>query len=187
VIALSAEFFALWKYGRVGSPPAQIATAPAPSATPGTPPAPAPVELPVPEGWLDSPANESIVGTKLSLAGWALAKDGVARVEVRVGDRVHQARFGLPREDVAKEKPGFPDNPNGGFTFEGDFADLPPMRHDVVVVAVAKNGRESVIARRSLIPPAAMTQWKALLDERPALASRTFYFLMMTSGVTPGR
>ncbi|MBK6394211.1 MAG: hypothetical protein IPF73_05620 [Betaproteobacteria bacterium] len=60
------------------------------------------------------------------------------------------------------------------------------MRHDVVVVAVAKNGRESVIARRSLIPPAAMTQWKALLDERPALASRTFYFLMMTSGVTLG-
>lgn len=186
VALIGVEFFALWKYGRVGSPPAQVAAAPAPSATPGTPPAPAPVELPVPEGWLDSPANESIVGTKLSLAGWALAKDGIARVEVRVGDRVHQARFGLPREDVAKEKPGFPDNPNGGFTFEGDFADLPPMRHDVVVVAVAKNGRESVIARRSLIPPAAMTQWKALLDERPALASRTFYFLMMTSGVTLG-
>lgn len=187
VLALiGVEFFALWKYGRVGSPPAQVATAPTPSATPGTRPAAAPVELPAPEGWLDSPANESIVGTKLSLAGWALAKDGIARVEVRVGDRVHQARFGLPRQDVAKEKPGFPDNPNGGFRFEGDFADLPPMRHDVVVVAVAKNGRESVLARRSLIPPAAMTQWKALLDERPALAKQPFSFLMMTSGVGLG-
>ena len=187
VLALvGVEFFALWKYGRVGAPPAQIATAPAPSAAPGTLPAPAPVELPAPEGWLDSPANESIVGTKLSLAGWALSKDGIARVDVRVGDRTYPARFGLPREDVAKEKPGFPDNPNGGFTFEGDFADLPPMRHDVTVVAVAKNGRESVIARRSLIPPAAMTQWSSLLEERPALASRIFYYLMMTSGVSLG-
>ena len=182
VLALAGvEFFALWKYGRVNAPPAPVATAPAP----GTPAA-APVELPKPEGWLDSPENESIVGTKLALAGWALAKDGIARVEVRVGDRVHQARFGLPREDVAKEKPGFPDNPNGGFTFEGDFADLAPMRHDVTVVAIAKDGREAVLARRSLVPPAAMTQWKALLDERPQLASRIFYFLMMTSGVGLG-
>ena len=60
------------------------------------------------------------------------------------------------------------------------------MRHDVAVVAIAKNGRETVLARRSLIPPAAMTQWKALLDERPALARQPFYFLMMTSGVGIG-
>ena len=100
--------------------------------------------------------------------------------------RAYRARFGLPREDVAKEKPGFPDNPNGGFTFEGDFGDLAPMRHDLEVVAVGKNGREAVIARRSLIPPAAMNQWKALLDERPELADRKFYFLMMTSGVSLG-
>ena len=79
-----------------------------------------------------------------------------------------------------------PDNPKGGFEFERDFADLSPERHDVAVVAIAKNGRETVLARRSLIPPAAMTQWKALLDERPALASRAFYFLMMTSGATLG-
>ncbi|CAG1007692.1 hypothetical protein BURK1_03432 [Burkholderiales bacterium] len=176
VLALiGVEFFALYKYGRVGSPPATVATAPAPA-----------IELPAPEGWLDSPATESIVGTKVALAGWALAKDGIARVEVRVDDRVFEARYGLPREDVAKEKPGFPDNPNGGFTFEGDFADLAPMRHDIAVVAIARNGRNTVLARRSLIPPDAKTQWKALLDERPQLVSRRFYFLMMTSGVSLG-
>ena len=183
VLALiGVEFFALYKYGRAPSPTPVVATALAPIA-----PAPAPaVELPAPEGWLDTPANESIVGTRVALSGWALAKDGIARVEVRVDGRVFQARYGLPREDVATVKPGFPDNPKSGFTFEGDFADLTPMRHDIVVVAIAKNRRETVLARRSLVPTAAMTQWKALLDERPALASRKFFFLMMTSGVSLG-
>ena len=196
IVALAGvEFYAIHKYGRVGQmspsgPPAATApaTAPAP-ATPVTdalaPIAPLPA-APLPEGWLDEPAAESIVGTKIAMNGWALAKGGIARVEVRVDDRVFEARYGTAREDVAKVKPDFPDNPNGGFTFEGDFADLSPMRHDVTVVAIAKSGRETVLARRSLIPPAAMTQWKALLDERPALARQPFYFLMMTSGVGIG-
>jgi hypothetical protein len=188
VVALAGiEFYAIQKFGRVGAPPA----ANAPASTPVTAAlAPiAPGELAIaqpPEGWLDEPASEAIVGTKLKLAGWALAKDGIARVEVRVDERVYQARYGMPREDVAKVKPGFADNPNSGFAFEGDFADLSPMRHEIAVVAIGKGGRETVIARRSLIPPAAMTQWKPLLDERPQLASRQFYFLMMTSGVTLG-
>jgi hypothetical protein len=199
IVALAAvEFYAIQKYGRVGEPrPAPVASqAPAATQAPAAPPspvveaiapiAPAAAAAALPEGWLDSPERESIVGTKVSLAGWALAKDGIDRVEVRVDDRAYRARFGLPREDVAKEKPGFPDNPNGGFTFEGDFGDLAPMRHDLEVVAVAKNGREAVIARRSLIPPAAIKQWKALLDERPALAQQQFSFLMMTSGVGLG-
>ncbi|HET9337624.1 MAG TPA: hypothetical protein VFQ55_01370 [Casimicrobiaceae bacterium] len=186
IVALAGvEFYAVQKYGRVGAPPAQVATAPAPATT-GATPTVAPAALPAPEGWLDAPASESIVGTKLAMNGWALAQGGIARVEVRVDDRIYQARYGTAREDVAKVKPGFPDNPNGGFTFEGDFGDLSPMRHDVVVVAIAKNGREAVLARRSLIPPAAMTQWKALLDERPALARQPFSFLMMTSGVGLG-
>jgi len=197
ILALAAvEFYAIQKYGRVGAPrPAPVAaTAPAPPPTAAPSPVveaiapivPKAVELPAPEGWLDTPARESIVGTKVSLAGWALAKDGIDRVEVRVDDRTYRARFGLPRDDVAKEKPGFPDNPDGGFAFEGDFGDLAPMRHDIDVVAIAKSGRETVIARRSLIPPAAMHQWKALLDERPELAERRFYYLMMTSGVAQG-
>jgi hypothetical protein len=186
IVALAGvEFYAVQKYGRVGAPPAQVATAPAPATT-GATPTVAPAALPAPEGWLDAPASESIVGTKLAMNGWALAQGGIARVEVRVDDRIYQARYGTAREDVAKVKPGFPDNPNGGFTFEGDFGDLSPMRHDVVVVAIAKNGRETVLGRRSLIPPAATSQWKALLDERPALASRVFYYLMMTSGTTLG-
>jgi len=189
IVALAGvEFYAIQKYGRVGVPPTPVAAKPGAAGSPAAEAlAPiAPIALPVPEGWLDEPASESVVGTKLAMNGWALAKDGIKRVEIRVGDRVFEARYGTAREDVAKVKPGFPDNPNGGFTFEGNFADLSPMRHDVTVVAIGKNGREAVLGRRSLIPPAAMTQWKALLDERPALARQPFYFLMMTSGVGLG-
>jgi hypothetical protein len=195
IVALAGvEFYAIHKYGRVGSPPVATAPAAATAADAGksTPVADALAPIaklsppPAPEGWLDEPVSESVVATKLAMNGWALSNDGIARVEVRVDDRVFQAKYGTAREDVAKVKPGFPDNPNGGFTFEGDFADLAPMRHDVTVVAIAKNGRESVLGRRSLIPPAAMTQWKALLDERPALARQPFFFLMMTSGVGIG-
>jgi len=192
MVALAGvEFYALNKYGRAGAPPAPAtATAQVPAkSTPVTealaPIAPLP-EAPAPEGWLDEPVAESIVGNKLELHGWAVSKDGIARVEVRVGGRTYAAKYGDLREDVGKAKPGFPDNPNAGFAFQGDFADLSPMRHDVTVVAIAKNGRETVLARRSLIPPAALTQWKELLDERPKLASRAFYFLMMTSGSTLG-
>jgi len=99
IVALAGvEFYAIHKYGRVGQmspsgPPAATApaTAPAP-ATPVTdalaPIAPLPA-APLPEGWLDEPAAESIVGTKIAMNGWALAKGGIARVEVRVDDRVY--------------------------------------------------------------------------------------------------
>ena len=138
------------------------------------------------DGWLDEPYSESVVGTKLSMRGWALARDGIARVEVRIAGRAYKATYGIERGDVDKARPGYPDNPNGGFTFERDFPDLPPMHHEAAVAAISKNGTERILGRRSLIPPAAMTHWKALLDERPALASRVFYYLMMTSGVTLG-
>ena len=112
IVALAGvEFYAIQKYGRVGAPPASVA---AKSGTPAAAPAAealapiVPVALPAPEGWLDAPANESVVGTKLALTGWALAQGGVARVEVRVDDRVFQARYGTAREDVAKVEAGLP-------------------------------------------------------------------------------
>ncbi|HET9341205.1 MAG TPA: hypothetical protein VFQ55_19535, partial [Casimicrobiaceae bacterium] len=79
------------------------------------------------DGWLDEPYSESIVGTKLTMRGWALAPDGIARVEIRLDGRVYQARYGVQRDDVSAARPGYPDNPFGGFTFDGDFADLSPM------------------------------------------------------------
>ena len=53
-------------------------------------------------------------------------------------------------------KPGFPDSARAGFAFEGDFAHLSPQRHELTVVATNRAGVSTVLARRSLLPPAAM-------------------------------
>jgi hypothetical protein len=115
--------------------------------------------------------------------GWALDRAGIRRLEVRVDGTPYEARYGLPRPDVGKDKRGYPGSDNGGFEFRRDFAALAPTRHDVAVVAIANDGREAVLARKSLAPPTAMHRASALLDARPSLAAKPFTFLMMTSGV----
>ena len=137
-------------------------------------------------GSVDAPADEAIVDTSLRLSGWVLAREGIERVEVRVDGRPYAARYGIARPDVAAVKPGYPDSSAAGFEFSGDFAKLDPVRHAIAVVAIDRGGRETVLARKSLIPPQAMSLWSGLLDQHPALASRPFRFLMMTSGVGAG-
>jgi hypothetical protein len=45
---------------------------------------------------------------------------------------------------------------------------------------------ETVLARKSLLPSAAMHMWSGLLDTHPVLAHRHCSFLMLTSGATMG-
>ena len=66
-------------------------------------------------GWIDAPRDEGIVGPRVHITGWALATHGIARVEARLDGHVVRARYGLPRHDVAAVRPGYPDNPHGGF------------------------------------------------------------------------
>ena len=165
---------------------AAVAVPVAPVTAPAAQPTTAPPTAPTTIGWLDTPAAEAIVGTRIALSGWALDPAGIKGVDVRVDGKPYAATFGIARPDVAREKPGFPDSANAGFTFEGDFSDLSPQRHEIVVVATNRAGVSAVIARRSLVPPAAMHMWSALLDAHPALAAKQFSFLMMTSGATMG-
>lgn len=137
-------------------------------------------------GAVDAPAAEAVVGTSLHLAGWALDADGIRSVEVRIDGRPYQARYGIARSDVAAAKPGFPNSAAAGFEFDGDFSDLDPVRHTVSIVAINRLGRETILGTRSLIPPQAMSLWRSLLDDHPALATLRFRFLMMTSGVAAG-
>ena len=139
-----------------------------------------------PIGWVDVPAVEAVVDTRFTISGWALDADGIARVEVRVDGKPYAARYGIVRLDVAAAKPGYPDSAAAGFEFSADFANLDPVRHALSVVAIGRSGRETVLARKSLIPPQAMVLWSDLLERHPALAKRPFRFLMMTSGVASG-
>jgi hypothetical protein len=137
-------------------------------------------------GSVDAPTDEAIIDTMLRISGWALAPVRIERVEIRVDGHPYAARYGIARPDVAAIKPGYPNSSAAGFEFSGDFAKLDPVRHAINVVAIDRAGRETVLARKSLIPPQAMSLWSGLLDQRPALANRPFRFLMMTSGVTAG-
>ncbi len=160
--------------------------APAPTPVPAPTAAAAPVLPKETIGWVDAPADELIVGDTVAVNGWALDPAGIRGVEIRVGDRAYPARFGLPRPDVAAEKPGYPDGAANGFAFTGSIPDLTAQRHELAVVAIAKDGRETVLARKALVPPAARGMWSDLLAARPAHAAAPFSFLMMTSGLAAG-
>jgi hypothetical protein len=90
------ELYATEKYGPSGSPTA--------AALPS---------LAGMDGWLDEPFSETVIGTKLAMRGWALAPDGIARVEIRFDGKAYKAEYGLRRDDVNAARPGYPDNPLG--------------------------------------------------------------------------
>src|SRR4030095_6860133 len=117
-----------------------VGRAPEPAAPP-TAAAPAPVPPAVAVVvWVDSPSQEAVVGTRIAITGWALDPAGIRSVEVRVDGVAHAARYGIARPDVALVKPGFPDSAAAGFSFEGDFSDLSPQRHELAVVAINRAG-----------------------------------------------
>ncbi len=120
------------------------------------------------------------------MRGWALDRAGIRSVEVRIDGEPHAARYGLARPDVAALKPGYPAAANGGFAFDHDFAGVAAIRHEIAIVAVANDGRESQLGRRSLVPQAAMHRSSDLLDARPTRAKWPFTFLMMTSAAARG-
>src|SRR6266540_2381864 len=109
-----------------------------------------------PIGFIDTPLPEPIVERHLALAGWALAASGVHAVELRIDGLTYaSARLGLPRADVAAARPAYPNAPNAGFTFGGELTGLLPIRHELTVVAIARDRRETVLARRSVVSSAA--------------------------------
>ena len=184
IVALALALCGGALYAVFQGPAPEIAALPSAAA-----PAPLPTLNPVVAttiGSIDSPSAEAVVGSRIAITGWALDRAGVRSVEVRVDGVPHAARYGVARPDVALVKPGFPDSAAAGFTFEGDFSDLSPQRHELAVVATTGAGKSQVLGRRSLLPPAAMHMWSGLLDAHPFLAAQTFYFLMMTSGATMG-
>ncbi len=155
--------------------PARAATSAAPAPSAG------------PRGAIDAPTAEAIVGPRFVTSGWALDAAGMRSVEIRVDGKRFAAKYGLARPDVAVAAPGFPDAGTAGFEFEGDFSSYPAPpgvdRRQLSIVAIAKDGRESVLGTRNLIEPTALRRWRELDSD-----SRTppFYLLPATSGIHPG-
>ena len=108
-----------------------------------------------PIGWVDEPQSEGIVGPEIRVTGWALAASGINRVEIRLAGASFTARYGLPRHDVADVRPGYADNPNGGFEFAGSLAScVAPAnvdRRHLAIVAIANDGRQTLLGERTLV------------------------------------
>ena len=154
--------------------------------TAAVPSVPAPVRVAGPIGDLDAPAGDAIVGPRVTISGWTLDPAGVRGVEIRLDGRTFAAKVGIARPDVAKAKPEIPDNANSGFEFTGDFSAHPAPpgvdRRTLVIAAIAKDGRETVLGRRNLVEPAALARWAAFTPR----AAAPFYLLPALSGVDLG-
>jgi hypothetical protein len=137
-------------------------------------------------GAVDTPAEEAVIGTTMRVNGWALDPAGIRTVEIRVDGHPYPAHYGLPRADVAKEKPGYPDSAEPGFSFESDFGHLELARHEIAIVAVTRQGAETVLGRKSLLPPVALAQWQQLYASRHAEVAMPFFVLPGLSGVALG-
>lgn len=134
-------------------------------------------------GYVDAPAAEMIVGSAVSVSGWALDPAGIRGVEIRLDGKAYRARYGVARSDVMRIKPGYPDSGASGFFFQGDFSPLAAQRHELAIVAINRAGQETVLARKSLVPVAAREQWRALYRQREAGRSPAFYIVPALSGI----
>jgi hypothetical protein len=170
-VLASAEFYALWRARHVDAP---VATTPAKVTIEG------------PIGAIDTPAGEAMIGPRVKLTGWALDPAGIRSVEIRVDALRFAAAIGIARPDVAREKPGLPQSDRAGFDFVGDLSSHPAPagvdRRVLSVVAIAQDGRETVLGRKSALEPAALTRWRDLTsaDLTP------FHLLPALSGIPLG-
>ncbi len=183
VVAIGAgvEWYALARNEDARTAAVAVATTPAPA--PATAAAPVPAGL---QGDIDAPLGEAMIGPRVTLSGWALAPGGVRAVEIRLDGRAFATRIGIARPDVAQARPGMAGNANAGFEFTGDFSPYPAPagvdRRALTVVAVANDGSEKVLGRRSLVEPAALSRWAAFTPQQ----ATPFYLLPALSGLDLG-
>ena len=170
------------------APPA--ATASAPAAFPGAAAAPTARRSgraggPL-EGWLDEPADESVIGTKLDQNGWALAQGGIARVEMRVDGRPYAHATDTARRRRRKVKPGYPENPTAASRSR---ATSPICRRRATTSQSSHREERPRDGARAAQPDPAGGDGAMARTARRAAGARAqpFYFMMMTSGVGAGR
>jgi hypothetical protein len=175
------ELYALYASNRdhpaVPPPAAAAATAAPPGAAFSANATGAPV------GDVERPPTEGVVGPKIVVTGWATAPAGIKAVELRMEGRVFPAKLGVTRLDVVRIRPELGSRTDTGWEFIGDFTgDLPPAgvnRRVITIVAVANDGKETVLGRKSLVEPAALARWA---DFTPR-STTPFYVLPALSGI----
>ena len=163
------EFFALWR-----------------SNHPDVPAVAKQQPLAPPEGAIDTPVADAVIGPRIAITGWALDRAGIKSVEIRIGGQKFPAVLGIVRSDVAQAKPDYPDNARAGFEFTADLKSHPAPpgvdQRAFTVVAIANDGREAVLGHRRIIDAAALERWRDV----PQARTRPFYLLPALSGIPLG-
>ncbi len=138
-----------------------------------------------PIGSVTAPPGDALIGPTVTLAGWALDTAGIRGVEVRIDGQTFAARYGLPKPEGADAPAGYPDSGAPGFAITATLPDaVPPVdRRRVEIVAIARDGRESVLATRNVIEPAALHRFAEF--PRPAAAT-PFHVLPALSAIGLG-
>jgi len=87
-------------------------------------------------------AVEPVTG-RLTIEGWAIARSGVAGVEVLLDDqRLGEAHYGVARQDVGAAFPDWPDALRSGLAFHCPPRSLRDGEHVVQLILRAHNGEE---------------------------------------------
>ncbi len=114
----------------------------------------------------DGVAVQPITG-RLVVEGWALARDGVAGIDVELdGTRIGQAHFGMARPDVAAAFPDWDGAERSGYTFHCPARALPDGEHVIQVITRSKAGEQYVHAFRIQVSKADDPEAEASIRRR---------------------
>jgi hypothetical protein len=102
-------------------------------------------------GIIDNPGSGATVSGLLSVDGWAIDDQGVAKIEVLLdGKDIGLANYGGIRQDVDTDYPGLPNAPHFGFRFDMDTTLFSNGLHALEVVATDTSGNTSQLRPGSI-------------------------------------
>lgn len=103
-------------------------------------------------GWIAPIRPVNIGDGVITAQGWALDWEGVARVLVYVdGKEVGEASYGRSTPAIARQYPGYPDNPNAGWRISINSTEFADGRHDLQAVVVDEEGRTTLLGERKFV------------------------------------
>lgn len=138
-------------------------------------------------GYIDSPIEKTVVTPNPTIAGWALDREGVKKVEIVLNDKQRfPAKHGLVRNDVKAIYPKYPNSGHSGFQFTENISQYLGGYDKIEIVVTDRQDDKQVIGRRTIIGDLANNIWKPLLEQRPLTRQDKFYILFGTSGFDGG-
>ncbi len=98
-------------------------------------------KLRLPLGWLDSPAQNTVVKGVVPVAGWALSEDGIDKIAIYVDRSFSEyGKVSGLRPDVIKSYPEFGSTADMEFAVPLDTAAIPTGVHQITARAISKKG-----------------------------------------------